>query len=55
MKLIFFMLIVLLITQIGFWNTLAAVLGAIVMVPLLAIVALAVLIVGGFMVAAAFR
>lgn len=47
MTLLFFILLVLLITQIGFWGTLGAVLGAALMMILLVALALAVVIIGG--------
>lgn len=49
MKLLFFILVVLLITQIGFWHTLGAILGAILMMILLFGLAIAVVIVGGIL------
>jgi hypothetical protein len=55
MRFVFFILLVLLIAQIGFWHTLFAVLGAVVMfiffIPLL----LAVLLIGGILVLAGIR
>jgi hypothetical protein len=53
MRLLFFILLVLLIAQIGFWNTLGAILGAVAMLFLLAVIGVAVLIVGGMLVIAA--
>jgi hypothetical protein len=47
MFLLFLLLVALLITQIGFWETLAALLGAVVMIVLLAILTVALLITGG--------
>ncbi len=56
MKLIFFILLVLLIAQIGFWNTLGAVLGAALMLVLLIVLAAGAVIVGGvILLASAFR
>ncbi len=56
MKLLFFVLVVLLITQIGFWNTLGAILGAAVMMVLLFGLAIAVVVIGGvLLLAAVFR
>lgn len=49
MKILFFILIVLLITQIGFWHTLGAILGAILMMILLLALAIAVVVVGGIL------
>ncbi|HZP20168.1 MAG TPA: hypothetical protein VFB16_08145 [Bauldia sp.] len=42
MPLILFILVVLLILQVGFWKTLFALLGAILMIPLLIILAVAI-------------
>ena len=53
MRLLFFILIVLLIAQIGLWNTLGAVLGAIAMLFLLGILAIAVIVVGSVILVAA--
>ena len=53
MGFLFLVLIVLLIAQIGFWNALGAILGAVAMVILLAILGVAVLIVGGVLLVAA--
>jgi hypothetical protein len=55
MKFIFFILLVILIAQIGFWKTLAAVLGAVAMIVLLALLLIAVIIVGGMLIAAGMR
>ena len=52
MKLIFFILIVLLITQIGFWHTLGAILGAVLMMILLFGLAIAVVVIGGIILVA---
>jgi len=46
MPILFFILLVILIAQIGFWNTLGAVLGAALMIVLFIVLAAAVLIVG---------
>jgi hypothetical protein len=46
MKLLFFILLILLIAHIGFWNTLGAVLGAAVMFVLLIALGIAVAVVG---------
>ena len=46
MPLVFFVLLVLLIAQIGFWKTLGAIIGAIGMVVLLIILAAATLAIG---------
>jgi hypothetical protein len=55
MRFVFFILLILLIAQIGFWHTLFAVLGAAIMfiffVPLL----LAVFVIGGILVLAGIR
>ena len=50
MPLLFFILIVILIAQVGFWNTLGAILGAAAMMVLLVIIIVAVVVIGGFMV-----
>ncbi len=56
MKVVFFILVVLLITQIGFWSTLGAILGAALMFVLLAALAVGAVILGGvILLAAAFR
>lgn len=46
MPILFFILLVILIAQIGFWETLGAVLGAVAMVVLFVILAVAVVVVG---------
>jgi hypothetical protein len=46
MPILFFILLIILIAQIGFWKTLGAVLGAAVMVVLFAALAIAVIVVG---------
>lgn len=46
MPILFFILLVILIAQIGFWKTLGAVLGAVVMMVLFVILAIAVIVVG---------
>jgi hypothetical protein len=55
MRFVFFILLVLLIAQIGFWHTLGALLGAVVMfvlfIPLLIVVA----VLGGILVLAGLR
>ena len=53
MRILLFILLVLLIAQIGFWNTLAAIVGAVAMLFLLAVLAIAAIIVGGVLLAAA--
>jgi hypothetical protein len=55
MRLLFFILLVVLIAQIGFWNTLGAIVGAVAMVVLLALLAVAVLVIGGMLIAAGMR
>jgi hypothetical protein len=55
MRFIFFVLLILLIAQIGFWNTLGAVLGAVLMFVLLIPLLLAVAILGGILLLAGFR
>jgi uncharacterized membrane protein len=47
--LIFLILLIVLIAQIGFWNTLGAILGAFAMVALLVIIGIAVVVIGGMM------
>ena len=46
MPLIFFILLVLLIAQVGFWHTLGAVLGAVLMLILLVLLLVAVVTIG---------
>ena len=46
MPLIFFILLVLLIAQVGFWHTLGAILGAVLMTVLLVLLLIAVTIIG---------
>ncbi len=55
MKFIFFILLVILIAQIGFWKTLGAVLGAAAMLVLLAALLMAVIVIGGVLIAAGMR
>ncbi len=55
MRFIFFVLLILLIAQIGFWNTLGAVLGAVLMFVLLIPLLLAVAVLGGILLLAGFR
>jgi hypothetical protein len=55
MRFLFFILLILLIAQIGFWHTLGAVLGAALMFILLIPLILAVVIVGGVLVLAGIR
>jgi hypothetical protein len=50
MPILFFILIVILIAQIGFWNTLGAILGAAAMMVLLIIIVAAIVVVGGLFV-----
>lgn len=50
MPLLFFILLVVLIAQVGFWNTLGATLGAAAMMVLLIVIIVAVVAIGGFMV-----
>lgn len=49
MGLIFFILIVFLIVQIGFWNTLGAILGAAVMFVLVGLIAVATVVIAVMM------
>lgn len=53
MKLLFFILLILLIAHIGFWGTLGAVLGAVLMMIILAGLGVAVVVVGVLMLIAA--
>lgn len=46
MPILFFVLLVVLIAQVGFWKTLGAVLGAAVMLVVFAVLAVAVIVVG---------
>ena len=55
MRFIFFVLLLLLIAQIGFWNTLGAVLGAVLMFVLLIPLLIAVAVLGGILLLAGFR
>jgi hypothetical protein len=52
---IFFLLLVILIAQIGFWDTFGAVLGAVAMIFLLAALITGVLIVGGLIIVSRLR
>ncbi len=49
MPLILFILIIVLIAQVGFWDTLGALLGAVAMIALLVLVAAAIAAVGGYL------
>lgn len=55
MRFVFFILLVLLIAQVGFWHTLGAVLGAVLMFIILIPLLLAVAILGGILVLAGMR
>jgi hypothetical protein len=55
MRFIFFVLLILLVAQIGFWNTLGAVLGAVLMFVLLIPLLIAVAVLGGILLLAGFR
>lgn len=48
MPLVIFILIVLLIVQVGFWTTLGAIVGAVAMIVLLVVLAAAILVLAGF-------
>ena len=48
LPLLFFILLIILIAQIGFWDTFGAVLGAVAMFVLFAVLAVAVVVVGLF-------
>ncbi len=54
MPLIFFILLVLLIAQIGFWHTLAAIVGAVVMFVILIPLLIVVSVLGGILLLATF-
>jgi hypothetical protein len=47
MRLLFFILLVILVAQLGFWHALAAILGAVAMLFLLALLAMAAVLIGG--------
>ena len=51
MPLLFFILVVILIAQIGFWNTLGAILGAAAMMVLLVVIIALIVVVGGLFMA----
>jgi hypothetical protein len=51
MPLLFFILLVILIAQVGFWNTLGAIVGAAAMMVLLVIIIVAIVLIGGLFVA----
>ncbi len=55
MRFIFFILLVLLIAQIGFWHTLGAVLGAVLMFVLFIPLLLVVVVLGGILLLAGLR
>ena len=55
MRFVFFILLILLIAQIGFWNTLGAVLGAVLMFVVLIPLLIAVAVLGGILLLAGFR
>jgi hypothetical protein len=55
MRFLFFILLILLIAHIGFWHTLAAVLGAAVMFVILIPLIIAVVVVGGVLMIAGMR
>jgi len=55
MKLILFILLVILIAQIGFWKTLAAVIGAALMFVILIPLLIAVVVIGGVLIAVSMR
>ena len=50
MPILFFILLIVLIAQVGFWKTLGAILGAAMMIVLLIVIIVAVVVIGGFMV-----
>jgi hypothetical protein len=49
LRFLFFILLIVLIAQIGFWKTLGAVLGAVAMIGVLAALIVAVVVVGGLL------
>jgi hypothetical protein len=51
MPILFFILLIILIAQVGFWNTLGAILGAAAMMVLLVVIVVAIVVVGGLFVA----
>jgi hypothetical protein len=55
MRFVFFVLLVLLIAQIGFWHTLGALLGAVLMFVLFIPLLLVVVVLGGILVLAGVR
>lgn len=55
MRFLFFVLLILLIAQIGFWHTLGAVLGAVLMFVLLVPLLLVVAVLGGILLVAGLR
>jgi hypothetical protein len=54
-RLLFFLLLIVLIAQIGFWPTLGAILGAVAMIVLLGGLVVALVVVGGLLIAAGMR
>ncbi len=55
MGLLFFILLILLIAHVGFWNTLGAILGAAIMFVLLFGLGIAAIVVGGILLLAGIR
>lgn len=55
MRFVFFVLLILLIAQVGFWHTLGAVFGAALMFILVIPLILAVLVIGGVLILAGVR
>ncbi|MBZ0325375.1 MAG: hypothetical protein K8F57_04190 [Alphaproteobacteria bacterium] len=55
MPLLFFLLLIILIAQIGFWKTLGAVIGAAAMLVVLILLAIGVLVVGGLIATSRIR
>jgi uncharacterized protein YneF (UPF0154 family) len=49
MPLLLFVLLIVLIAQIGFWDTFAAVLGAVAMIILFIVLAIGAVVVGGYL------
>ena len=53
MRLLFFVLLIVLIAQLGFWHTLGAILGAVAMLFLFSFLLIPLLVVGGLLILAA--
>jgi hypothetical protein len=55
MPVLFFILLIVLIAQIGFWKTLGAIVGAALMMLVLVVLVAAVLVIGGLMIFGRWR